>query len=149
MTNGSVNRSVKLRSFPTAEIDELVFVFTLDSDNNELVTQKCSNIKLIMSDRDIIDAKNQFQEMKALFRNELPNKYKVNNVEQDFNVLDLTPLNYKEQEKRMIHVQGVILSEEDLLLTFDTPTNANGKLLIYGVKKVLNIFKNGNLKRVY
>lgn len=149
LTNGSADRSVKLRSFPTSEIDELVFVFSLDSDAHKLKTQKCSQIKLTMSDREIVDAPNAFQEMKALFRNELPNKYKVGGVEQDFNVLDLTPLNYKEQEKKMWHVQGVILSEEDLLLEFLTPTNANGTLFIYGVKKVFNLFKNGNLKRIY
>jgi hypothetical protein len=149
LTNGTVNRSVKLRSFPTSEIDELVYWFSLDSDANKYLTQKCTNTKLTMSDREIIDAPNDFQEMKALFRNSLPNVYKVNGVDQKFQVLDLTPLNYKEQESKLINIQGVVLSEEDLLLEFDTPTAANGKLYIYGVKKVLNFFKNGNMKRVY
>lgn len=149
LSSGSVNRSVLLRSFPTSEIDELTFVFSLDSSNNKFITQKCTNIKLVMSDREIIDAPNDWQEFKQLFRNDIPNKYLVNNNEQNFYCLDLTPLSYKEQEKKGINVVGVVLSEEDILLQFDTPTNAAGTLYIYAVKKVLQIFKNGNMSRVY
>jgi hypothetical protein len=150
---GGISKQVRLRSYPLSEIDELVMIFVNDTDiatnKNKLLSQKLRNIKLTMSDREIIDAQRDFQDIKALFRNELPNTYKVGGVEKNFYVLDLTPMNYVHQEKKMTYIQGVILSEEDLLLEFDIPADVAGQLYIYGVKKVFHRFKNGNMQRFY
>lgn len=152
-TTGNTSRSQTLRSFPTSEIDELVFFFVNSTDittnKNNLLTQKLTDIKLTMSDREIIDAQNDFQEFKQLFRNYIPNKFKIGGSEKNFYTLDLSPLNYVKQESNLIMVQGVVLSEEDLLLEFKVPSDVAGTLFIYGVKKQYNEFKNGNLKRFY
>lgn len=151
--NGSVNRAQLLRSFPLSEIDELVFIHVADTEiatnKNNLNATSVTNIKVQLSDREIIDAKNSFQSIKQLFRNNLPNTYNAGGAERDMNVLDLTPLNYKEQETSRVFIQGVILSEEDVNLTYDVPTDVAGKLYIYGVKKVLLRYTNGNLQRFY
>ena len=102
-----------------------------------------------MSDREIIDAPRNFQDIKALFRNEQPNIHYVGGVEKSHYVLDLTPLNYVEQEKKMVYQAGVVLSEEDLLLEYTVPADVAGRLFIYGVKKRLTRFRNGNAQHFY
>lgn len=150
-TTGSTRRTIKLRSFPTSEIDELVFFYSNNTDiaNNKYLTQPVQNIKLTMSDREIVDSQNKFHEVKQLWRDDIPCKFKVGGVEKDFYTIDLSPVNYKRSEKKSFFIQGVILSEEDLLLEFDIPADVAGRLYIYGVKKVIHFLKNGNLRRVY
>lgn len=150
--NGTLSRSQLLRSIPSSEIDELVMFFTTNTDinNRDLYsTQRLTNIKLTFSDREVIHSRNNYQEVKQLWRNELPCVFKNNNVEKNFYVLDLTPINYKMSEKKNFYIQGVIMSEEDILLEFDVPTDVAGKLFIYGVKKVGHLFKNGGMRRTY
>ena len=151
--DGSLSKSVDLRSFPTSEIDELVFFVTNTSDivttKNRFLTQPVTNIKLTMSDREIIDSKDSFDEIKQLWRQNCPNVFKVGGVEKRFYVLDLSPINYVRSESRDLYVQGVILSEEDILLEFDVPTDVPSVLHIMGIKKTIHHLKNGNLARVY
>lgn len=152
-TTGDLKRSVDLRSFPTSEIDELIMFVTNTTDittnKNRFLSQPLKNIKLTMSDREIIDSKDDFHEMKALWRQNVPNEYKVGGVDKKFYVLDLSPVNYVRSESKDVYVQGVLLSEEDLLLEFDVPADVACVLHIMGVKKTIHHFKNGNLSRVY
>lgn len=148
----TLSRSKLLRSFKSSEIDELVFFFTNATDiaeHNILETQPLKNIKLTLSNEEIIDSHNTFQEIKSLWRHSLPNVFKNNNNEKHFYVLDLTPLNYKRSEIKNFYIQGVVLSEEDVYLEFDVPTDVAGTLYIYAVMKTAHMFKNGGLKRLY
>ena len=122
-----------------------------NTNKNKFNSTEITNIKFSLSDREIVDAPNNFQLMKQIFRNELPNIYKVNAVEKNFYVLDLTPVTYKDQAKKRWYVQGVILSEEDAFLEFTTPNEltSGGRLYIYAMKKVVQDFKNGNMQRIY
>ena len=151
--NGSLLRSVDLRSFPTSEIDELVMFVTIATDittnKNRYLTQPLTDIKLTMSDREIINSKGDFQELKELWRQNCPNVFKIGGVEKRFYVLDLSPINYVRSESKDMYVQGVILSEEDILLEYTVPTDVPHVLHIYGIKKTIHHLKNGNLSRVY
>ena len=151
--NGSLNRSVRLRTFPLSEYDEIVYFFTENTDintnKNNLLSKQLTNQKLIMSDRELVDDKNEFAEMKALFKHKQPHIHYVGGVEKYHYVIDLTPMSYIDQEEKSVFVPGVILSEEDLQLDFDVPADNAGVLHLYGVRKRLSRFRNGNVMHFY
>jgi hypothetical protein len=150
LNNGSVNRTIRIPTFEVAEYDELVALVVLDSavtTNNYLYGQAVSNKQLLISTREIINERGNYHNIKALMRYEKPLSYTLDSADRYIQVFDLAPHSYVHQNKSGIQHVGVVLSNETIILKFDTPTNANSTCYLYAIRKVLRTFDGSVVKR--
>lgn len=150
LNNGSVNRTIRIPTFEVAEYDELVALVVLDTavaSNNYLYGQSIKNKELLISTREIINERGNYHNIKALMRYEKPLSYSLDSASRYIQVFDLAPNSYVHQNKSGLLHTGVVLSNETIILKFDTPTNGNSTCYLYAVRKVLRTFDGSVVKR--
>jgi hypothetical protein len=150
LNNGSVSRTIRIPTFEVAEYDELVALVVLDTavaTNNYLYGQTVSNKQLLISTREIINERGNYHNIKALMRYEKPLSYSLDSASRYIQVFDLAPNSYVHQNKSGLLHAGVVLSNETIILKFDTPTSGNSTCYLFAVRKVLRTFDGAVVKR--
>lgn len=150
LNNGSVSRTIRIPTFEVAEYDEIVALVVLDTavaSNNYLYGQSIKNKELLISTREIINERGNYHNIKSLMRYEKPLSYSLDSATRYIQVFDLAPNSYVHQNKCGIQHVGVVLSNETIILKFDTPTNGNSTCYLYAVRKVLRTFDGAVVKR--
>lgn len=150
LSNGTVNRTIRLPTFEIAEYDEIVCMVVLDSEvatNNYLRGAQISNKELLISTREIINEHGNYHKIKNIMRYEKPLSYSLDSATRYIHVFDLAPTSYIQQNKSGIHHSGVALANETVILRFDTPTNGNSTCYLFGIRKVLRAFDGKVVKR--
>lgn len=146
--NASTDRVYKLTSIPTSEIAEIIFSVTLDSDSNIYNLQPCTEIKLLMSDKEIVWSRDNISEILDICEYHTPNEYDLGGTTQKYYVLKFSPDYVKQLEDRM-HSEGIVASEDDLTLSFKTPTNGAAKIYYTAIKKKIDVFANYQMSTLY
>lgn len=152
LSNGSVNRTIKLPTFEVSEYDELVCMVVLDSavaSNNYLWGQAISEKELLISSREVVREHGNYHKIKQIMRYEKPLSYSLDSATRYIHVFDLATTPYVQQNKSGLHHAGVALANESVIIKFNTPTNANSTCFIYAVRKVLRMFDGKVVKRFY
>ena len=146
--NSSTERVIKLTSIPTSEICEIIFSVTLTSDDNIYKTQSCTEIKLFMSDKEIVWSRDNVSEILDICEHHTPNEYLLGGVVQKYYVLRFSP-DYVRQIEDLMHSEGIVCSEDDLTLSFTTPTNGAARIFYTAIKKKIDVFSNYQMNTLY
>lgn len=152
LTNGSVNRTIQLPSFEVSEYDELVMMVVLEASitaKNYLYGIDIKNKNLTLSNREIIKEEGDYHKIKSIMNYEKPITFNLSGSSRHLHVFELAPISYVKQIKSGVNHQGVKLSNETVILKFDTATTANSRAFLYGIRKIMRDFDGTRVSKKY